>query len=141
MAPLIVLVASFLGLRLIGIVLPIFGEWQADARYALALMLVLTASAHFVTGPRQDLIRMVPARLPIRAQLVTLTGVLELLAAGGLLLPLVAPLAGVGLVILLALMFPANVKAASENLPLRGKRASPLAWRLPLQILFISVTW
>ena len=48
---------------------------------------------------------------------MTLTGVLELLAAGGLLLPVVAPLPGAGLVVLLVVMFPANIRAALENLP------------------------
>ncbi len=141
MAPLIVLVASLLTLRLLGLAVPAFADWPTDARYALALMLVLTASAHFVASTRQELIRMVPSRLPLRAQLVTLTGVLELIAAVGLLLPIVAPFAGIGLVLLLMAMFPANVKAAVENLPLRGKSATPLIFRLPLQILFIAVTW
>ncbi len=141
MAPLIVLVASLLTLRLLGLAVPAFADWPTDARYALALMLVLTASAHFVAATRQELIRMVPSRLPLRAQLVTLTGVLELIAAVGLLLPIVAPFAGIGLVLLLMAMFPANVKAAVENLPLRGKSATPLIFRLPLQILFIAVTW
>ncbi len=141
MAPLIVLVASLLTLRLLGLALPAFADWPTDARYALALMLVLTASAHFAASSRQELIQMVPSRLPRRAQLVTLTGVLELVAAGGLVLPMVAPFAGAGLVLLLIAMFPANVKAALENLPLRGKSATPLRFRLPLQVLFIAVTW
>ena len=135
-----VLTSSLFALRLLGIAIPTFAEWQTDARYALALMLSLTASAHFVPSPRQDLIRMVPSRLPARSQLVTLTGVLELVAAGGLFLPAVAPLAGAGLVLLLVVMFPANVQAAVKKLPLRGRRATPLVWRLPLQVLFIAVT-
>jgi len=141
LAPLIVLVGSLFGLRLVGLVLPAFVDWQTDGRYALALMLVLTASAHFLPSPREEVIRMVPSRLPAHPHLVTLTGVLELLAAGGLLLPVVAPLAGAGLVVLLIVMFPANIRAALENLPLRGKRATPLTFRLPLQVLFIAVTW
>jgi hypothetical protein len=51
-APLVVLVASLFGLRLVGVVVPLFGDWQADGRYALALMLLLTASAYFVDAPR-----------------------------------------------------------------------------------------
>jgi uncharacterized membrane protein len=141
MAPLIVLVASLLILRFLGLAVPAFADWLTDARYALALMLLLTASAHFVPTTRQDLTRMVPSGLPLRAQLVTLTGVLELAAAAGLALPAVASLAGAGLVLLLIAMFPANIKAAVEHLPLRGKPAMPLLVRLPLQILFIAVTW
>jgi uncharacterized membrane protein len=141
MAPLIVLVASLLILRFLGLLMPALADWATDARYALAAMLLLTASAHFLPSSRQDLIRIVPLRLPLRAQLVTLTGVLELAAAAGLALPAIAPLAGAGLVLLLIAMFPANIKAALEHLPLRAKPATPLVFRLPLQILFIAVTW
>jgi uncharacterized membrane protein len=84
---------------------------------------------------------MAPSGLPLRAHLVTLTGMLEFAAAAGLALPAIAPLAGAGLVLLLIAMFPANVKAAVENLPLRGKPATPMLLRLPLQALFIAATW
>jgi uncharacterized membrane protein len=140
-APLIVLTGSLFSLRLIGMAIPGLADWQTDARYALALMLVLTSSAHFVPSLRQDLVRMVPSRLPARGHLVTLTGGLELMAAAGLLLPVSAPIAGAGLVLLLIGMFPANVKAAYEHLPLRGKPASSLVWRAPLQVLFVAVAW
>jgi uncharacterized membrane protein len=140
MAPLIVLAASLIILRLVGLAVPAFADWPTDARYALALMLLLTASAHFVPSTRAELIRMVPLSLPRRADLVTLTGVLELAAAGGLVLASVAPLAGAGLVLLLVAMFPANVKAAIEHLPLRGTSAMPLLVRAPMQLLFIAVT-
>jgi uncharacterized membrane protein len=140
MAPLMVLAASLIILRLVGLAVPALADWPNDTRYAMALMLLLTASAHFVPSTRAELIRMVPSALPRRADLVTLTGVLEVAAAGGLVLASAAPLAGAGLVLLLVAMFPANVKAAIEHLPLRGKSATPLVLRVPMQILFIAVT-
>jgi uncharacterized membrane protein len=115
MAPLIVLVGSLLIFRFLGILVPALADWATDARYALAAMLLLTASAHFVPPSRQDLIRIVPSRLPLRAQLVTLTGVLEVAAAVGLALPAIAPLAGAGLLLRLIAMFPANIKALSNT--------------------------
>jgi len=141
MAPLIVLVGSLLILGFLGLLVPALADWATDARYALAAMLLLTASAHFVPPSRQDLIRIIPSRLPPRAQLVTLTGVLEVAAAAGLALPAIAPLAGAGLALLLIAMFPASIKGAVERLPLRGKPTTPLLFRLPLQILFIAPTW
>lgn len=141
MAPLIALFASLLILPFLGFVVPALADWATDARYALAAMLLLTASAHFAPSSRQDLIRIVPSRLPLRGQLVTLTGVLEVAAAAGLALPAIAPRAGTGLVLLLIAMFPANIKAAVDHLPLRGKPAMPVLLRLPLQILFIAMTW
>ena len=53
----------------------------------LAAMLVLTSGAHFHPTRRQGLIAIVPPRLPFPDHLVTLTGILEILAAVGLLVP------------------------------------------------------
>jgi len=36
--------------------------------------------------------------------------------------------------------FPANVSAARRRLTLRGKPVTPLALRLPIQLLFLAVT-
>src|SRR5262245_65834106 len=87
MAPFIVLVVSFAGLEL----LSIFGWLGAPGaawplRGALAIMFFVTASAHWGRR-RPDLVRMVPARLRNPGRWVTLTGVLEILGAIGLTLP------------------------------------------------------
>jgi len=73
--------------------------------------------------------------------LVTLTGLFELIGAVGLLLPWAAPAAAYGLMLLLVAMFPANVHAARAGLQIGGRRASPLGWRLPLQIVWIASLW
>ena len=53
-------------------------------RGGLAAMFVLTGAAHFV-GMRAELISMVPPGLPAPGLLVTVTGLLELAGAAGLL--------------------------------------------------------
>ena len=70
--------------------------------------------------------------------LVTLTGVLELMGAIGLLLPSTAIAAAYGLISLLVLMFPANVHAGRAGLVIAGRHATPLIWRLPLQVFWIG---
>jgi len=45
------------------------------------------------------------------------------------------------LMALLVAMFPANVHAAREGLVIAGRRASPLMWRLPLQLFWILTLW
>jgi hypothetical protein len=35
-------------------------------------------------------------------------------------------------------MFPANVRAAREQLPVAGRRATPMLWRVPLQLFWIA---
>ena len=143
MAPLIVMVAAWLVARAIGFT----GVWsQADSwngalRFALSAMFMFTAASHFHPRTRPDLIRMVPARLPAPALLVTATGVLELLGAIGLLVPQARSVAAYGLMALLVALFPANVRAAREGLMIAGSRATPLLWRLPLQLFWIVALW
>ena len=48
-------------------------------------MFTMTGVAHFTPGMRRDMIAIVPPRLPAPGLLVTITGVLELLGAAGLL--------------------------------------------------------
>ena len=48
--------------------------------------------------------------------------------------------AGIALVLFLIAVFPANVRAARTGVTLRGKPATPLWLRLPLQLLFIGLT-
>jgi uncharacterized membrane protein len=132
MQPLIVLVTLFLLL-----VFPL-GWWNA-LRMALAGMFLLTASAHWGKR-RNDLIRMVPAALPRPDVLVTITGICEILGAVGLLIPAVAPVAALGLTLLLVALFPANVRAAKESLTIGGRPATPLPARAAIQIVFLTAT-
>jgi uncharacterized membrane protein len=143
MAPLIVMLATWLVARSVGTT----GLWvQADSwtgalRIGLAAMFVFTAVSHFHPRTRPDLIRMVPTSLPAPAVLVSATSVLELLGAIGLLVPRALPAAAYGLMLLLVAMFPANVHAAREGLMIGGRRATPLLWRLPLQLFWIAALW
>jgi len=73
--------------------------------------------------------------------MIYLTGVLEFLGAIGLLLARFERWAALGLIALLIAMFPANVKAALQAIPLRGKSPTPLWLRAPMQVLFIALLW
>jgi len=143
MAPLIVLLGSWLLVRLIGFAASWHDadSWSGALRLAFALMFLFTAASHFHPRTRSDVIRMVPDRLPAPALLVTVTGIFELLGAVGLIVPWAAPAASYGLMLLLVAMFPANVHAARAGLTVAGRRASPLVWRLPLQIVWIAALW
>ena len=143
MAPLIVMIVSWLVLRSIGVtgIWHQVESWSGALRTALAAMFVFTAMSHFHPRTRPDLIRMVPPSLPVPALLVTATGVLEFIGAIGLLVPRAQPAAAYGLIALLAGMFPANLHAARAGLIVAGRRASPLVWRLPLQLFWMSALW
>lgn len=141
MAPLIALVASVTLLRLVGAAgVSAVDAWQPALRGGLAVMFVLTASAHFTPARRPGLVAMVPPRLPRPELLVTLTGVLELAGAAALLVPVLARAAAVGLALLLIALYPANVSAARRHVTLAGRPVTPLPARTALQALFLAAT-
>ena len=137
MAPFIVLLNSTLHLRVIGAAgVALFSNWTWCLRGGLALMFLLTASAHW--GKRRaDLIAMVPPVFPRPDLLVTATGVFEILGAVGLLVPATAPVAAVCLAMLLIALFPANIRAARKHLAIGGRAATPLPLRTLLQLVFL----
>lgn len=128
----------FRGMGALGIAA--FATWQDSARYALVVMFVVTGIAHF-NKMKHDLARMVPAVFPRPLVVIYVTGALEFLGVLGLLLPRFRSLAGICLIVLLMAMFPANVRAALQGLTLRGKPATPLWIRIPMQMLFIGLLW
>ena len=141
MAVLIVLFGSLLlyrGLGALGVAL--FGTWLNSARFALATMFAFTAVSHFAPM-RKDLIAMVPPALPRPDLIVLATGFLEIAGAIGLVIPATRAWAAWGLMALLIAMFPANVRAARQELAIRGRPASPLWVRAPMQILFVLWAW
>jgi uncharacterized membrane protein len=140
MAPFIALSSLFLLLAGLGAVgVHALSGWYTPLRFALAGMFLLTASAHW--GKRRpDLVRMVPPRFPRPEAIITLTGVLELLGAFGLLVRPTAPLAAGGLSLLLLAMFPANVHAARAGLTIGGRPATALGPRTLLQVVFLAAT-
>lgn len=141
MAVLIVLLVSWAVLRMAGAAgVSAMDSWRDAARYALVVMFIFTATAHF-NKMKYDLARMIPPVFPNPLFLVYVTGVLELMGALGLALPQFQRLAGVCLILLLVGMFVANVHAARMGIALRGKPATPLWLRTPMQILFIALLW
>jgi uncharacterized membrane protein len=141
MVPFGLLLASLLVFRTLGALgVEPLSDWRNAAACALALMFLFTASAHF-TSTKRDLVAMVPSVFPRPELLVSVTGFLEVLGAVGLLVPATRSFAGIGLILLLVAMFPANVAAARKGVPLRGKPPTPLPLRLFLQLVFIGTTW
>jgi uncharacterized membrane protein len=122
-----------------------FATWQVSAAHGLAIMLVMTASAHFVPAGvtfmpnHADMVAMVPPFVPFPALMVYLTGVLELAGAVGLVLERTRKAAGICLALLFVALLPANVHAALNDVTLGGEPASPLWQRIPEQVLYIGI--
>ena len=141
MAPAIVLVVAALLARAAGrLGVRALDDWPSAARVGLALMLTVTASAHF-NSMRPDLVAMVPPAVPNPELMVTFTGVCEILGAVGLLIPRTRRLAAIALIVFLIAVLPANIHAARAGLRLGGSPATPLVPRVLLQVVFIGLVW
>jgi uncharacterized membrane protein len=139
-APLVVQLAAWAALYAAGRlgVLAAAATPVGALRLALAAMFAFTALSHFLPRTRPALVRMVPPALPAPGLLVTLTGLLELGGAAGLLAPALARPAAFALAALLAALFPANVHADRAGVEIAGRRATALRVRLPLQLFWIA---
>jgi uncharacterized membrane protein len=109
----VMLIVGTLSARVVGwLGVAYVDSWPEAITVGLAAMFVMTGVAHFVPGLRRDMIAIVPPRLPAPGLLVTVTGVLELVGAVGLLYPPTRVAAAACLFVLMLAMFPANVYAS-----------------------------
>lgn len=111
-------------------------------RIGLALLLTVSGVTHFVS-PR-PYVQHLPDVVPFRAELVAITGAMELVLALGLVGPrrFRRP-AGIATAAFLVLVFPANVWAAVSQVPIDGVPTGWVRWaRLPLQVpLVVAALW
>lgn len=138
MAPLITLLLSTLAARSIGwLGVAYVNDWTAATAVGLAAMFLLTGFSHFAPPLRRDLIAIVPPRLPAPGYLVTITGLLELLGAVGLLVPATRVAAAVCLAVLMLAMFPANIYASRMPDPPKSM-TTRLPLRTAIQAVFLA---
>ena len=96
-------------------------------------MLVFTGVSHF-TFMKEDFVRMMPPWIPWPRALVYFTGICEIAGAVGLLLPEFRRAAAYALIVFFLAVLPANIHAARAGVTLRGKPATSLWLRIPMQI-------
>jgi uncharacterized membrane protein len=73
----------------------------------LAVSMMVTGVLHFVFA--EPFIKIVPSLLPYPAEIVYISGFLEIMGGIGLLIPAVSQLAAWGLVLLFIAVYPANL--------------------------------
>jgi uncharacterized membrane protein len=104
------------------------------SRRLLSAGFVVAGVLHFVKP--EAYMGIVPSYLPAHRALVLVSGAAEIAGGVGLAVPRLRVAAGRGLVVLLVLVFPANVDMALH--PDRHSVPEPLLWaRLPLQGVLI----
>lgn len=144
MKPFIVLLLVF-GLSLL--LVKIFrGEFDyfLSGRIAFSTMLLFTALGHFMFT--KGMAMMIPGFIPLKTQLVYLTGFLEIFFAFALLWGNYKFLVGCLLIAFLMLVLPANIYAAIKNVDyqqadINGKGTDYLWIRIPMQIIYILWVW
>ncbi len=111
------------------------------ARLLLAGIFAFAGVMHFVIPA--SYVGIMPPWLPWHRGLVYLSGVLEIAGGVGLLIPRTRRAAGIGLILLLIAVWPANLQMV-----LNARTATAPAWhqallwlRLPLQLVLVWWVW
>jgi uncharacterized membrane protein len=112
---------------------------KQGARRALAAFFISAGVNHFVIPGVYK--RIVPPGLGDEAMLVRVSGVAEIAGGMGVLVPRTRRLAGLGLIALLAAVFPANAYMARNPAKFKKIPAWALYARLPLQPLMMWWAW
>lgn len=140
MKPLVVLLLSFT-ISLVAIqVLKKRYDFGLSGRIAMSIMLIFTALGHFVFT--KGMAMMIPSFLPLKLEMVWLTGVLEIVFALGLLFSNTKIIVGWGIIVFLLIVLPINIYGAMNTInyqkgTLDGDGISYLWFRVPLQLFFI----
>jgi uncharacterized membrane protein len=113
----------------------------ALSRIVLAALFAFAGTMHFIIPGQYE--RIMPPWLPLHRELVYLSGALEIAGGIGLLVPRTRRAAGIGLMLLLIAVWPANLQMLLD-----ARSAGATAWsqtllalRLPLQLVLIAWVW
>lgn len=111
---------------------------------AMAVMLLFTAIGHFKF--KTSMAAMIPLFIPKKVEIVIFTGILEIAFAVGLSIETSRYYSGIGLIIFLLAILPANIYAAKhqinyENLYKPGPGVKYLWFRIPFQLFLIAWVW
>jgi len=109
------------------------------ALLGLAALFVAAGANHFVST--EFYVGIMPAYLPLHLELVYLSGLVEMLGGGAVLVPQARSRAGWLLITLLVAVFPANLNMALNSDQFPELSALALYVRLPVQGLLIAWTY
>ena len=107
----------------------------------LVAVFLLAGVSHFIAPAPFE--RIVPTWVPAPRLMVYISGIAELAGAVGLMIPSLRRVAGIGLIVLLVCVFPANINMLQMARESNATAAYQLIlWmRLPLQPLLIWLVW
>ena len=119
-------------------------DLQLSSRIAMSSMLLFTAIGHFMFT--KGMTMLIPDFIPFKKEMVYLTGIIEIVAALGLLIPGLRVLIAWLLILFFLLLLPSNIKASINHIDiekgtLNGNGLNYLWFRIPLQLFFIVWTY
>ena len=93
-------------------------DFITNARIGTGLTFIFTGVSHFLMPA--VFMKLMPPFIPFHSAMIYLSGIFEILGGIGLIVPATRKLAGYGLILLLAAVYPANIYVAWENVQLGG---------------------
>lgn len=144
MKPLFVLLTVFLISNLV------IRQYKGDMDYhlagkiALAATLLFTSLGHLIYT--KGMLLMLPDFIPLKKEMIYMTGLLEVMAAFGLFIPALSRLTGMLLIVFFILILPTYIYASMRHLNYEtatfdGKGPGYLWFRIPFQLLLIGWTY
>lgn len=144
MKPLFVLLTVFLISNLV------IRQYKGDMDYylagklALAATLLFTSLGHLIYT--KGMVLMLPDFIPLKKEIIYVTGLLEVMGAFGLFIPSLSRLTGMLLIVFFILILPTNIYANMRHLNYEtatfdGKGPGYLWFRIPFQLLLIGWTY
>jgi len=123
------------------------GDWNFlfSGNLGMAVFIIFTGFSHFKF--QKGMAMMIPEFIPAKMFWVYITGVIEIAAGIGLMIPSIRELTAVLLIIFYVLVFIANINSSKKNINIfkadfTGPGMSYLyKERIPMQIIFIAWTW
>ncbi|NML57575.1 DoxX family protein [Chryseobacterium cheonjiense] len=123
------------------------GDWNFlfSGNLGMAVFIIFTGFSHFKF--QKGMAMMIPEFIPAKLFWVYFTGILEIAAGIGLMMPSIRELTAVLLIIFYVLVFIANINSSKKNINIfKADFTGPgmdylYKERIPMQIILIAWTW
>ncbi|MGE8292238.1 MAG: hypothetical protein ACN6ON_11185 [Sphingobacterium sp.] len=119
-------------------------DYHLAGKIALAATLLFTSLGHLIYT--KGMVLMLPDFIPLKKEMIYMTGLLEVMGAFGLFIPALSRLTGMLLIVFFILILPTNIYASMRHLNYEtatfdGKGTGYLWFRIPFQLLLIGWTY
>jgi len=119
-------------------------DYHLAGKIALAATLLFTSLGHLIYT--KGMLLMLPDFIPLKKEMIYVTGLLEVIGAFGLFIPALSRLTGMLLIVFFLLILPTNIYASIKHLNYEtatfdGKGPGYLWFRIPFQLLLIGWTY